>query len=281
MQPQSGTENSNVTTSSSDFAVEHKRLDTLVLERLRRYGVDNAFNAVLTLVAVVKTCDKLSQSLADVDEAIHLLERNVWLPGIVEAAFHLKSYKIVRDLPLLHLIADEAIFTIQPLEEEPNIKPNIAEATTSLAAVPGHIGEGVLAKTRDERCDSCRLWKFDHCEIGPLRDKCKHCTACSHVCSWATRGLSSDSSDAGRKVSQDLHQDLRYLFECHLDGELVAHGKDSDRTEKTSAAIRSVLDVVKRLYHTQDDQLKSDVEKLLETDFACGFTFRGIHIFSA
>ncbi|KZO93357.1 hypothetical protein CALVIDRAFT_540083 [Calocera viscosa TUFC12733] len=90
--------------SKSSSPNGHKAGDGQITARLRRYGSMGKFNPTVTLVAVVKSCGTLEQSLGDMDKAADFLTSNPWVTGILEAAFHLKAFKLVRELrkfPLL------------------------------------------------------------------------------------------------------------------------------------------------------------------------------------
>ncbi|KZT58584.1 hypothetical protein CALCODRAFT_508041 [Calocera cornea HHB12733] len=85
---------SRVASSTKSSTPNHNDLDTQILARLSFYGAVETFNTALTLVAV---------SYCDLENAAEFVHLNPWVVGILEAAFHLKVFKIVRELPVLHV----------------------------------------------------------------------------------------------------------------------------------------------------------------------------------
>ncbi|KZT58576.1 hypothetical protein CALCODRAFT_494671 [Calocera cornea HHB12733] len=197
-------------------AEEHAQLDVLVLDRLTGYGSAQSFNAVLTLVAIVKTCDALEPSLGDPDEARKMVHHNPWFVQELEAAFVEKSYKVIRDRPILHRPA----LKIEALQESDNVEklrigPTSGDVANHLQ-FEGQDSEdsGVVPTVEwfhNPSCDACQILEIGHCERIAGTETCAYCTGWDRPCTYG--------ASVPRGVPPDLWSQLRVLFKRWMEWE--------------------------------------------------------------
>ncbi|KZO93355.1 hypothetical protein CALVIDRAFT_557025 [Calocera viscosa TUFC12733] len=207
---------------------QNKVFDDLVQSRLTKYGATETFNAALTLVAIVNTCSDLDQSLQNVDKAVEVLERNPWVTGIIEVAFHLKAYKIIK---------------IEILDEPSESKPRTGIAWEKRKQ---RVSEGFIVDSDEFEEDSLDLEGFEgesdedkelekelgvkvgtRCTSLAGVDKCESCIRWGNSCSWSSR--------------QPPQKGVPYAMWTNL-GILFDHWVEWDRTQDRDGKLEAELE---------------------------------------
>ncbi|KZT58567.1 hypothetical protein CALCODRAFT_233178 [Calocera cornea HHB12733] len=93
---------------------DHRALDELVMLRLDRYRAAQSFDAIKTLVALVKTCADLDGSLTDMDAASRILDEREELEMLLMVGWEGREFKHVRNHPALRRKPSEREYSEVP-----------------------------------------------------------------------------------------------------------------------------------------------------------------------
>ncbi|KZO93363.1 hypothetical protein CALVIDRAFT_255693 [Calocera viscosa TUFC12733] len=248
---------------------QHKELDALVLDKLKRYGAAQEFNAMFTLIAIVKTCGELDQSFADLDKVVDVLQQQ-WVLGIVEAAFHLKAFRIVRDLPMM--IKEDIKIEVLEDEDEPKLPVKVSAPDNKEVEVKFEpVDKDTIMKIGDDRCDFCKLYKRYQCM---RKAGYSGCEACSFHMKRCTIRPTCPAD-----VPEDLYSDLRMLFDIQVkNGPRAVLSKVPELqggiSESYAAVWARVIDWFEFIYSERGEF--SSIVASLGGDFGAFFVFQNV-----
>ncbi|KZO93350.1 hypothetical protein CALVIDRAFT_529541 [Calocera viscosa TUFC12733] len=102
---------------------DHRALDELVMLRLDRYRAAQSFDAIKTLIALVKTCAELDASLTDIDAASRILDEREELEMLLMVGWEGREFKHVRNHPALRRKTTEREYSEVPFPSPSSSPP--------------------------------------------------------------------------------------------------------------------------------------------------------------